>query len=217
MQVKTLDDINPKKFLTQSIEISEMIKKHAVVLLESSQNALLRYDDDIGELHENRQTEQSSLLPHWDPGLRSSKLSDNQKKYLIKQGPHQPKLSKFPQKDSIPVSKQRQFTAIWYKEFPHLEYSICKDAAFCFTCSLFRTSGQDPAWAETGFSTWDKMKSRGMAKKGKLAMHFSSESHKAAVSAYVSFCNPSCHVDALLDKDVQNAKIREECEKLENK
>ena len=61
------------------------------------------------------------------------------------------------------------------------------------------------------------MKSRDTAKKDQLAMHFSSESLKAAVGAYVNFCNPSCHVDALLDKDVRNARIREEREKLENK
>ena len=66
-------------------------------------------------------------------------------------------------------------------------------------------------------STWKKMKSRGVNKKGKLALHFSSESHKAAVNAYVRFCNPACHVDALLDKDVRKAKIDEERQKLENK
>ena len=35
-------------------------------------------------MQENQETEQSFLLPDWDPGLRSSKLSDNQKRYLIK-------------------------------------------------------------------------------------------------------------------------------------
>ena len=96
MQVKISDEINPKELLTQCIKISEMIWKDAAVLLESSQNALLKYDDKIGgDLDENRPTEQSSVLPYWDPGLRSSKLRDNQKKYLIKQGPHQPKLPKF--------------------------------------------------------------------------------------------------------------------------
>ena len=82
---------------------------------------------------------------------------------------------------------------------------------------LFGKSGQDPAWAETRVSTWNKMKSRGVNKKGKLALHFSSESHKAVVNVYVSFCNPACHVDALLDKDIQKATIRQECQKLENK
>ena len=215
--MKTSNEINPKKFLTHAVEISTTIKEHAAALQLSSQIALSQYEEAIGDLQENQKTEQSFLLPDWDPGLRSSKLSDNQKRYLIKQGPHQPTLAKFPQKDSIPVSKQRQFTASWYKEFPHLEYSICKDSAYCFICSLFGKSEKDPAWAETGVSTWNKMKSRGVNKKGKLALHFCSESHKAAVNAYVSFCNPACHVDALLDKDVRKAKIEEERQKLENK
>ena len=82
---------------------------------------------------------------------------------------------------------------------------------------LFGKSEKDPAWAETGVSTWNKMKSRGVNKKNKLALHFCSESHKAAANAYVSFCSPACHVDALLDKDVRKAKIEEERQKLENK
>ena len=111
----------------------------------------------------------------------------------------------------LPSSHKRiayQFvnSANWYKEFPYLEYSICKYAAYCFICSLFGKSGQDLVWV----STWNKMKSRGVNKKGKLAQHFSSESHKAAVNAYVSFCNPAFHVDALFDKNIQNAKFQEE-------
>ena len=61
------------------------------------------------------------------------------------------------------------------------------------------------------------MKSRGVNKKGKLALHFSSESHKAAVNVHVSFCNLACHIDALLDKDVRKVKIQEQRQKLENK
>ena len=34
------------------------------------------------------------------------------------------------------------------------------------------------------------MTSRDVNKEGKIALHFSSESHKAAVNAYVSSCNP---------------------------
>ena len=117
----------------------------------------------------------------------------------------QPKLSKFPPKQSIPTSKQRQFGASWYNEYPHLEYSIAKDAAFCFICSLFHKEGQDPAWCETGVSAWEKMRSRGADKKSKLAEHFSAESHKQAFSAYVSFCKPLSHVDAMLDKALRNS------------
>ena len=169
--MKTSNEINTKEFLTHAVQISATIKEHAAALQLSSQNALSRYEEAIGDLQENQETGQSFLLPDWDPGLRSSKLSDNQKRYLIKKGPHQPTLAKFPQKDSIPVSQQRQFTANWYKEFPHLEYSIGKDAAYCFISSFFGKSRQDPAWTETGISTWNKMKSRGV-KKTRTAFQF---------------------------------------------
>ena len=93
--MKTSTEINSKEFLTHAVEISATMKEHAAVLQLSSQNALSRYEEAIGDMQE---TEQSFLLPDWDPGLRSSKMSDNQKRYLIKKGPHQPTLAKFPQK-----------------------------------------------------------------------------------------------------------------------
>ena len=139
------------------------------MLLKVSENALRRHEEQAGNVTE---TQQCTSLPSSDPGLRCHNLSANQKKYLIAQGPQQPKLSKFPPKQSIPTSKQRQFSASWYNEYPHLEYSVAKDAAFCFICSLFHKEGQDPAWCETGVSAWEKMRSRGADKKGKLAVQF---------------------------------------------
>ena len=32
------------------------------------------------------------------------------------------------------------FFARWYNEYPHLEYSITKNAVFCFVCSLFHNT-----------------------------------------------------------------------------
>ena len=60
------------------------------------------------------------------------------------------------------------------------------------------------------------MRSRGAEKKGKLAKHFSSESHKQALSAYVRFCKPLSHIDAVFDKALRNSKIQAK-DKLENK
>ena len=214
MQVKTSERINPREFLQQSAEIAKKIKANAIILLTASEDALQQLEDAKGDLTEDNQP---TTLPDWDPGLRSATLSDNQKKYLISKGPHQPKLPRFPQNDDIPTQKQRQFSANWYHEYPHLEYSISKDAAFCFICSLFKKRGQDPAWSECGVSAWSKMKSRGAAKKGKLSMHFSSESHSEALSAYLRFCDPSCHIDALLDKATRNARIQEAKDHVENK
>ena len=129
-------------------------------------------------------------MPNWDPGLRPQSLNVNQKKDLIEKGPCQPKLARFPPNNDIPAHKQRQFSSRWYEEYPHLEYSITKDAAFCFVCSLFKEPNQDAAWTEYGVSSWSKMKSRGTGKKGKLSGHFSSDSHREAIRSYARFCDP---------------------------
>ena len=120
-------------------------------------------------------------MPNWDPGLRPQSLNVNQKKYLIEKGPCQPKLVRFPPNNDIPAHKQRQFSSRWYEEYPHLKYSITKDAAFCFVCSLFKEPNQDAAWTEYGVSSW------------------SSDSHKEAIRSYARFCDPLCHIDMMLD------------------
>ena len=66
-------------------------------------------------------------------------MTDGQKRYLISKGPHQPRLKQFPRNDNIPPTKQRHFYATWYHDFPHLEYCVERDSAFCFVCSLFHT------------------------------------------------------------------------------
>ena len=48
-----------------------------------------------------------------------------------------------------------------------------------------------------------------MTKKGKVAMGFSPESHKVPM--------PLCHIGAVVNKDVRNAKIQEEREEFGNK
>lgn len=55
-----------------------------------------------------------------------------QRKYVMSLGPYQPKLATYPKSSDIPNGKQNQFSLLWHKEFPHLEYNIVKDAAFCF-------------------------------------------------------------------------------------
>lgn len=63
----------------------------------------------------------------------------------------------------------------WQKELQHLEYSSTKDAAFCFLCLLFSTGIRrektEEARASTGVKNWQKMKSQGKHKDGKL-QHF---------------------------------------------
>ncbi|KAK9741223.1 hypothetical protein RND81_03G090100 [Saponaria officinalis] len=77
-----------------------------------------------------------------DPGLRApmwhhpiEKRNEIRRAYL-KLKPYQPILRNFPY--SGPEGHRRSFQSSWYKKFPDwLEYSLSKDAAFCFLCYLF--------------------------------------------------------------------------------
>lgn len=155
----------------------------------------------------------SQVSVEHDPGLRGEVRGENQKEYLIEHGPFQPKLSCFPANQDIPQGKQNRFSPRWYNEYPHLEYSIKKDAVFCFVCSLFHDAPSkekaDPSWISTGVRKWHKMKSVGKNKQGKLAQHFSSQSHKASLAEYCHYLKKTKHVDIQLDKAKRAAQIQE--------
>ena len=162
-------------------------------------------------------------LPDVDPGKQSSKLTDSQKEYLIAVGPHQPVLPVYPNDAKICEEghKQAHFNPGWYKEYPHLEYSLAKDAAFCFVCFLFHSTPcsdqAENSWHKDGVRGWHKFKSRGKQKKGKLAQHFSSQAHKNAVFAYANFIQKSSHVDVLLSKEKRLALIQENADTFQNR
>ena len=76
-----------------------------------------------------------------DPGLRQKISSyhpnnhDEIRRHYLTKGPCQPVLNIFPL--SYFSEKPRRFRSDWYIERKWLEYSIDKDAAFCFYCYLF--------------------------------------------------------------------------------
>ena len=74
-----------------------------------------------------------------DPGRRPEELTDDQVDYLTSISPCQPKLSAYPKNtDLAKKGKQCSFSPVWYRVYPYLEYSISKDNAYCYVCSLFR-------------------------------------------------------------------------------
>ena len=154
-----------------------------------------------------------------DRGERPNRLTENQKKYLIRIGPYQPILQRYHTKPNNTNTtnesrKQSRFNASWFKEYPHHEYSLAKDAAFCFVCCLFGGgSGAEKAenaWKKDGVRSWHKFKSCGTKNQGKLANHFLSTSHKSTLLSYAYFAKTSGHIDALLDKTKRSALIQEE-------
>lgn len=151
------------------------------------------------------------LLDH-DPGKRGLVKSASQRNYLISLGPCQPNLPKYPCNSDIKEGKQRHFNSDWYKQYPHLEYSISNDAAFCFVCSLFPKGPNRPSanlsWSQYGVRNWDKMKSRGKNKTGKLESHFSSLAHKSSLIDFSNFSINSNHIDKLLNKENRKYAIQ---------
>lgn len=76
------------------------------------------------------------------------------------EGPKQPKLNKYPQTSfgSNKNKRMRSFSSNYYSEYPWLEYSIMKDAAFCFPCRFFslKNNGEYEVFTVKGFNNWKK-------------------------------------------------------------
>ncbi len=182
-EVQTKDNANQEYFLNKVMETVDQVEETASELLRISSQVLEKFEKEKMTLYDSNQ-KAFPTMPSLDPGLRSKHLTDSQKTYLIQIGPTKPNLQVYPSNSSIAKEghKQSRFNPSWFKEYPDLEYSLSKDAAFCFVCSLFgRGPGMEKAenvWSTEGVCTWHKFKSCGKAKRGKLATHFSSASHK---------------------------------------
>ncbi|XP_022859731.1 uncharacterized protein LOC111380404 [Olea europaea var. sylvestris] len=94
-----------------------------------------------------------------DPGLRvpiqnyDVNIRDVIQRAYMQRGPCQPRNHIFP---PTRIGKiDRRFCISWYNEHPTwLEYSIAKDAIFCFYCYLFDFN--DGLFVKGGFSNWKK-------------------------------------------------------------
>lgn len=54
-------------------------------------------------------------------------------------------------------NQNRGFSAVYFKEFNWLEYSIEKDGVFCFPCSMFSATHVEDTFTLTGFNNWKKV------------------------------------------------------------
>jgi len=119
-----------------------------------------------------------------DPAVKPPSDRDIHRHY-VKHGPVQPAEGFVRNVDG------RCFRAEWYTRFPWLEYSVSKQAAYCFYCRLFALpnastviGGQvDSAFVTAGFDNWKKAleKGRGFQK------HCTSQSHGHAEKSYRDF------------------------------
>ncbi|XP_021761757.1 zinc finger MYM-type protein 1-like [Chenopodium quinoa] len=78
------------------------------------------------------------------------------RRIYIQRKPCQPKDFTFPQTSIF--GKNRRFCAKWFDTWTWLEYSVEKDAAYCFPCYLFKDEnafGGD-AFVSDGFKSWNR-------------------------------------------------------------
>ena len=94
-----------------------------------------------------------------DPGLRipidefDPNIRDQVRRAYLSKGPTQPIGHTFPHKKYGKGFKV--FREAWYKKYDWLEYSVEKDAAFCFYCFLFR---HDPLDEKFGHDVFTKVR-----------------------------------------------------------
>ena len=92
---------------------------------------------------------------------------------------HQPEIDKY-----IKDGGGRHFCNEWYKRFDWLEYSVERDALFCFPCRVFGNTHPGAAkFTVEGYSNWKH--AVGDNTKG-LNKHCNSIGHSAAVNIWIS-------------------------------
>ena len=113
------------------------------------------------------------------------------------EGPTQPiyQLYKKIKKDN---GRSYKFQPSWYNKWEWIEYSVERNAIFCFCCRHFvtchsRTSGKD-AFVVSGFDNFQYA----TGKKGALEMHAKSQKHIASNQAWKARISKSSSVAAML-------------------
>ena len=87
---------------------------------------------------------------------------------------------------TYPRRDGRCFRSQWYEKYNWLEYSVDKDAAFCFSCrnfSIVNTGQSKDTFSVSGFTDWNKA----LANKRGFHGHETSSDHIAAEQAYRTY------------------------------
>jgi hypothetical protein len=152
---------------------------------ESSGGKTAPIIEDAEAISEEDEATQADLeaLEH-DPGKRipisryAVNDQDRVRRRYIEMGPCQPKNHKFEFTNKGGI--ERRFCRVWFKEFPWIEYSVEKDAAFCFVCYLFKDRTKSPggdSFVKNGFRNWN-MKPRLKKHEGSVSSAHAEASRK---------------------------------------
>jgi hypothetical protein len=139
--------------------------------------------------------------PH-DPGERipislynANDQDDVRRGYILK-GPCQPIEHDFLTRKI--KGKNRRFTPVWFYKYPWLEYSIEKDAAFCFVCYLFKARSHrgvgGDAFVKDGYRDWKRPEAF------KKHVGGVSSIHNEAQEKYNLFIAPNTKIDNVIVK-----------------
>ena len=141
------------------------------------------------------------LLPG-DPGKRIaiSRYEFNDQDFVrrgyITKGPCRPYAHDFPTRNIY--GRPRHFSFIWFEKYNWLEYSISKDAGYCFVCYLFKekTNGghRVDTFVNKGWRNWNKCDA--------LLKHVGGVSsvHNQAQEKYNLFVTPHTSIDRVIVK-----------------
>ncbi len=114
---------------------------------------------------------------------RTQKCSNSVPNDLNRANPHQPVLKSYPR--TVFGGRERCFSAAWYQSRPWLEYSVERDACFCFPCRVFGVAfSENDTFVSTGFRNWKAALERDRG----LQKHVSSQAHLQASAAWTEFC-----------------------------
>ncbi|KAK1395010.1 Repressor of the inhibitor of the protein kinase-like protein [Heracleum sosnowskyi] len=153
-----------------------------------------------------------------DPGLRRPiwkyppNVRDDIRREYIRLGAYQPQL----RKDQYPPTEfgnqRRRFQASWFNTFKWLEYSIAKDAAFCFLCYLFENDASSQhAFTIDGFKSWKRVNDN---ERCAFLVHIggSNSPHKKAIKSLEGLKNVTRHIDKVINcqslEDVKKNRLR---------
>lgn len=75
----------------------------------------------------------------------------------------------------------RSFQLQWFNRYDWLEYSVCRDAAFCYVCRQFGEASKDPTFTLNGYNNWQSAltNNKGFVK------HDASIAHMNATACYI--------------------------------
>ncbi|GJT02515.1 zinc finger MYM-type protein 1-like protein [Tanacetum coccineum] len=102
-----------------------------------------------------------NVIPH-DPGLGlnifdyNPNVQDLVRREYVQRRPCQPVSHDFPR--TMFGVKSRRFNPLWFNKYEWLEYSVDKDAAYCFVCYLFKNKDDhfEDAFVKNGFKGWNR-------------------------------------------------------------